>query len=110
MVQNCANHIARAIKRLDTGVLPSRERHTSGDPARTLAHSEMVLGRALRIQSEFHLVRPTERLETGLPESCALLECFDVQRMWQIGAIFQLIARHLCAVKPTFALPDLHYF
>jgi hypothetical protein len=30
--------------------------------------------------------------------------------MRQIGAIFRLIARHVCAVEPTFALPDLHYF
>jgi hypothetical protein len=30
--------------------------------------------------------------------------------MRQIGAIFQLIGRHVCAIKPTFALPDFHYF
>jgi len=30
--------------------------------------------------------------------------------MRQIGAIFQLIARRVCAINPAFALPDLHYF
>lgn len=110
MVQNCANHIARVIKRLDTAVLLRGERHLSSRyPARTLTHSEMVLGRAPRIQNAFHLVPKRNDSRRGAAE-LALLERFDVQRMRQIRAIFQLIARHVCAVKPAFALPGLDYF
>ena len=60
------------------------------------------------VLAEFANARPHPG--ATLVEMLALLKCFDVQRMRQIGAIFQLIARHVCAVKPTFALPDLHYF